>query len=93
MVICLKVNVIPNYRLSRDKKLLNYIYGYKSIIDYVVMVTDDELPEIIKVENIPELLKLNPHGFLIESAMYMSEMHYFSGMSVHIDEKDGEPNE
>ena len=81
------------YRLSRDKKLLNYIYGYKSIIDYVVMVTDDELPEIIKVENIPELLKLNPHGFLIESAMYMSEMHYFSGMSVHIDEKDGEPNE
>lgn len=81
------------YRLSRDKNLLNYIYGYKGKIDYVVMVTDDELPEIIKVENIPELLKLNPHGFLIESAMYMSEMHYFSGMSVHIDEKDGEPNE
>ena len=81
------------YRLSRDKKLLNYIYGYKSIKDYVVIVTDDEFPEIIKVENIPELLKLNPHGFLIESAMYMSEMHYFSGMSVHIDEKDGEPNE
>ena len=53
------------YRLSRDKNLLNYIYGYKGKIDYVVMVTDDELPEIIKVENIPELLKLNPHGFLI----------------------------
>ena len=81
------------YRLSRDKNILNYIYGYKDKIDYVVMVTGDELPEIIKVENIPELLKLNPHGFLIESAMYMSEMHYFSGMSVHIDEKDGEPNE
>ena len=44
------------YRLSRDKNLLNYIYGYKGKIDYVVMVTDDELPEIIKVENIPELL-------------------------------------
>ena len=57
------------------------------------MVTGDELPEIIKVENIPELLKLNPHGFLIESTMYMSEMRYFSGMSVHIDKKDGEPNE
>lgn len=57
------------------------------------MVTDDELPEIIKVENIPELLKLNPHGFLIESTMCMSEMRYFSGMSVHIDKKDGEPNE
>ena len=81
------------YRLSRDKNLLNYIYGYKGKIDYVVMVTDDELPEIIKVENIPELLKLNPHGFLIESAMYMSKMHYFSGMSVHIDKKDGELNE
>ena len=81
------------YRLSRDKNLLNYIYGYKGKIDYVVMVTDDELPEIIKVENIPELLKLNPHGFLIESTMCMSEMRYFSGMSVHIDKKDGEPNE
>ena len=62
------------YRLSRDKNLLNYIYGYKGKIDYVVMVTDDELPEIIKVENIPELLKLNPHGFVIESTMCMSEM-------------------
>lgn len=81
------------YRLSRDKNLLNYIYGYKGKIDYVVMVTDDELPEIIKVENIPELLKLNPHGFLIESTTCMSEMRYFSGMSVHIDKKDGEPNE
>ena len=81
------------YQLSRDKNLLNYIYGYKGKIDYVVMVTDDELPEIIKVENIPELLKLNPHGFLIESTMCMSEMRYFSGMSVHIDKKDGEPNE
>lgn len=81
------------YRLSRDKNLLNYIYGYKGKIDYVVMVTDDELPEIIKVENIPELLKLNPHGFLIESTMCMSEMRYSSGMSVHIDKKDGEPNE
>lgn len=81
------------YRLSRDKNLLNYIYGYKGKIDYVVMVTDDELPEIIKVENIPELLKLNPYGFLIESTMCMSEMRYFSGMSVHIDKKDGEPNE
>lgn len=81
------------YRLSRDKNLLNYIYGYKGKIDYVVMVTDDELPEIIKVENIPELLKLNLHGFLIESTMCMSEMRYFSGMSVHIDKKDGEPNE
>lgn len=70
------------YRLSRDKNLLNYIYGYKGKIDYVVMVADDELPEIIKVENIPELLKLNPHGFLIESTMCMSEMRYFSGMSV-----------
>ena len=81
------------YRLSRDKNILNYIYGYKDKIDYVVMVTGDELPEIIKVENIPELLKLNPHGFLIESTMCMSEMRYFSGMSVHIDKKDGEPNE
>lgn len=81
------------YRLSRDKNILNYIYGYKDKIDYVVMVTGDELPEIIKVENIPELLKLNPHGFLIESTMCMSEMRYFSGMSVHIDKNDGEPNE
>lgn len=89
----LKYEHYSYYRLSRDKNILNYIYGYKDKIDYVVMVTGDELPEIIKVENIPELLKLNPHGFLIESTMCMSEMRYFSGMSVHIDKKDGEPNE
>ena len=89
----LKCEHYSYYRLSRDKNILNYIYGYKDKIDYVVMVTGDELPEIIKVENIPELLKLNPHGFLIESTMCMSEMRYFSGMSVHIDKKDGEPNE
>ena len=67
--------------------------SYKGKIDYVVMVTDDELPEIIKVENIPELLKLNPHGFVIESTMCMSEMRYFSGMTISMDKKIGEANE
>lgn len=70
-----------HYRLSRDKNLLAYIYGYKDIVDYVVMVTD-ELPEIIKVENIPELLKLNPNGFVIEALRNIHEAHYFAGMSI-----------
>lgn len=69
------------YRLSRDKDILTYIYGYKDIVDYVVMVTD-ELPEVIKVENIPELLKLNPNGFVIGALSNIHEVHYFAGMSI-----------
>lgn len=69
------------YRLSRDKKLLNYIYSYKSLIKYIIFVYDEYTRrekakgfeglfgdlvrkiEVIKVENIPYMLKLLPWDF------------------------------
>ena len=58
------------FRLSRDKYLLNYIYGFKEKIKYIIYVYQDFSPErknyeIIKLESIPYLLKLLPWDFRI----------------------------
>lgn len=45
------------YRISRDKEALNFLYGKREFIDYVVFATDYDY-EIIKVSEIPEVLKL-----------------------------------
>lgn len=52
------------YRLSRDKQLLNYIYSYRDQIKYVIFVYQDHF-EVIKLDSIPQLLKLMPWDFLI----------------------------
>ena len=52
------------YRLSRDKEMLKFIYQYKEQIKYVIFVYQKSF-EIIKLENIPFLLKLLPWGFSI----------------------------
>ena len=51
------------YRLSRDKDMLNYIYNYKDVLDYVIYYYGENV-EIIKIENIPHLLKLLPYNYL-----------------------------
>lgn len=53
-----------NYRLSRDKKILNYIYQFKDKIKYVIYVYRDGF-EIIRTDNIPYLLKLMPWDYMI----------------------------
>ena len=52
------------YRLSRDKKLLNFIYQYKDKIKYVIFVYCNGF-EIIRLENIPYLLDLMPWDYYI----------------------------
>lgn len=52
------------YRLSRDKKMLDYLYTYKEQITFVVYIYYDGY-EIIKLENIPELKKLLPWDFTV----------------------------
>lgn len=54
------------YRLSRDKELLKYIYGFKSAIKYVVFVNSVRC-EVIRTENIPYLLCLMPWEYLINT--------------------------
>lgn len=56
------------YRISRDKKLLNYIYQFRNTIKYVIFVYGKEY-EAIKLNNIPYLLKLMPWDYVI--APYM----------------------
>lgn len=53
-----------NYRLSRDKKILNYIYQFKDKIRYVIYVYRDGF-EIIRTDNIPYFLKLMPWDYMI----------------------------
>lgn len=52
------------YRLSRDKKLLEYIYQFRKTIKYVVFVNCNRF-EVICTENIPYLTKLLPWEYII----------------------------
>lgn len=52
------------YRLTRDKVLLNFIYEYKDEIKYVIFKYLDGF-EIIRLANIPYLLKLIPWEYII----------------------------
>lgn len=45
------------YRLSYDKEALTYLYEKRDYINYIIFITDFYF-EIIKVEEIPEILKL-----------------------------------
>ena len=60
--------IVKTYRLTRDKKLLKYIYSFKENIKYVIFVYGKEC-EIIKLESIPYLLKLMPWDYVIAPHM------------------------
>lgn len=53
-----------DYRLSRDKELLKYIYDFSSVIKYVVFVNPVRC-EVIRTENIPYLISLMPWDYCI----------------------------
>lgn len=59
-----KPEIFHDYRLSRDKILLNYIYGFKNEIKYVIFVNLQRC-EVIRTENIPCLLQLMPWDYTI----------------------------
>lgn len=52
------------YRLSRDKKMLEFMYDFRDQIKYVIFVYYNGI-EIIKLESIPYLLKLLPWDYTI----------------------------
>lgn len=64
------------YRLSRDKELLKYIYDYKSVIKYVVFMNPVRC-EVIRTEKILYLLNLMPWEYLI----YPMQVYTVSTMS------------
>lgn len=69
------------YRLSRDKELLNYIYGYCDLIKYVIFKTFNTY-EIINISNVPELLKLLPWEYTVNACNMVCEQHTLCGISV-----------
>ena len=52
------------YRLSRDKNLLKYIYNFRHDIKYVIFLNQVRI-EIICTENIPYLIKLLPWDYIV----------------------------
>ncbi len=69
------------YRLSRDKELLNYIYGYCDLMKYVIFKTFNTY-EIINISNVPELLKLLPWEYTVNACNMVCEQHTLCGISV-----------
>ena len=57
-----------SYRLSRDTRMLNYIYGYRNQIKYIAFVYCDGF-EIIRLDNIPYLIKLLPWEYIVYPMM------------------------
>ena len=56
------------YRITRDKEILKYMYEFKEKIKYVIFIYGEKC-EIIKLENIPYILKLIPWNYAIASKM------------------------
>lgn len=52
------------YRLSRDKEMLKYVYDYRDRLKYVIFVYCDGF-EVIRLDNIPYLLKLLPWEYIV----------------------------
>lgn len=78
------------YRLSRDKKLLNYLYKYRDEIKYVIFVSCNGY-EIIQLDKIPYLLKLLPFEYNIYS-MYVKTVSSLYNRSIKVDLDDKESN-
>lgn len=53
-----------NYRMSRDRKALDLLYGFADKLDIVVFAGVDDI-EIIKLSEIPSMLELMPWPFVV----------------------------
>lgn len=54
-----------DYRLSKDKNMMKFIYQYKNKVDYIIMNYKDSC-EIIKISEIPNILKRIPYDYKID---------------------------
>lgn len=73
------------YRLTRDRELLNFIYQHKDKIKYVIFTYYNDF-EIIRLENIPYLIKLIPWEYVIKPMLVknMASLYNISD-SAHTD--------
>ena len=73
------------YRLSRDKNLLQYVYQFKDEIQYVVFLNRMRI-EVIRTENIPYFINLLPWDYVIYPLM-VNTMASVYNISVPTDPK------
>ena len=76
------------YRLSRDKELLKYIYEFRNSIKYVVFVNSTRC-EVVCTENIPYLLKLMSWEYFIY-ALPGGTVHTLTGVAIPIPFEEGD---
>lgn len=79
------------YRLTRDRILLNFIYQYKDKIKYVIFVYHEGF-EIIRLENIPYLLKLIPWEYEVQ-ALAVKNISSLYNISVSMGSNSSEKHE
>ncbi len=79
-----------DYRLSRDKELLKYIYAFKGVIKYVAFVNPERC-EVIRTENIPYLIHLMPWDYLVYP-MQVCTMATVSNITVPAPFAEGDEN-
>ena len=83
---------INDYRISRDKNVLNYLYQYRDNIKYIVYICSHFI-DIIATENIPEIIKLLPFEYRI-APLHIMETHSTYAVSVsNFDIKREEKND
>lgn len=76
------------YRLSRDKTLLRYIYEFKDKIQYVIFWNCSRV-EVIRTQNIPYLIKLLPWEYVILPSK-ITTIESLQNISVHAPEQKNE---
>lgn len=77
-----------DYRLSRDKKLLKYIYDFNKIIKYVIFVNPVRC-EVIRTKNIPYLIRLMPWDYLVYP-MQVCTMATVSNITIPVPYAEGD---
>lgn len=77
------------YRLSRDKELLEYVYQFKNEIKYVIFVNKNRF-EVICTENIPYLIKLLSCDYVICPLYCATHIASVYSISVPTNSKENE---
>mgnify|MGYP006987514687 CR=1 FL=1 len=79
------------YRLSRDKNFLEYVYQFRDEIKYVIFINQERY-EVIRTENIPYLIKLLPWDYIIYP-MCVSNMESLYNITIPEVTEKGEGHE
>lgn len=87
-----KPQKFENYRLSRDGQALKLLYGFSSKLDIVIFVGADSI-EVIKLNEIPNMLKLMPWPFVVAAGPTFEQHSFLTVLQVVEETKEQDDNE